>query len=200
VIGVDLAERLLAIGREKAAQRGLQNIEFRQGDMENLPFPNDLFDAVVSVFSIFFVPDMEKQVQKLWRMVRPGGQLAITTWASFVEPLYGRWLEAVRDVRPDLHSAFRPWDRVSTPEALRQLLLDGGVPQAEIVPENGSQPLQSSEDWWTIVLGSGPRWTIDQMSAEHAAQVREDNLRWAADNGIRSVETNVIYAIATKKR
>jgi ubiquinone/menaquinone biosynthesis C-methylase UbiE len=200
VIGIDLADKLLAIGREKAAQRGLQHVEFRQGDMERLTFPDDLFDAVVSVFSIFFVPEMEKQIAKLWRLVRPGGQLAITTWASFVEPLYGRWLETVLRVRPDLHPIYRPWDRISTPEALGKLMLDSGVPRAEVVAENGSQSLRTPEDWWTIVLGSGPRWTVDQLSTEHAAQVRDNNLKWAVENGITSVETNVIYAVATKKR
>jgi ubiquinone/menaquinone biosynthesis C-methylase UbiE len=80
VIGVDLAERLLARARVKAHQRQLQNVEFRLGEMETLGFSDASFDAVVCVFAIFFVPDMIKQVRELWRMVRPGGQLAITTW------------------------------------------------------------------------------------------------------------------------
>ena len=79
VIGVDLAERLLAMARAKANALRLQNAEFRVGDMESLGFSDGAFDAVVCVFAIFFVPDMVKQVRELWRMVRPGGQLAITT-------------------------------------------------------------------------------------------------------------------------
>jgi SAM-dependent methyltransferase len=199
VIGVGLAEKLLAIGRAKAASQGLKNVEFRMGDMERLGYPDGHFDAVISVFSIFFVPDMASLVRELWRMVRPGGQLAITTWGpDFLEPIYGRWLEAIKQVRPDLYSGFRPWHRLTTPEALRQLLLDGGILEADIIPEQGSQPLRTPDDWWTIVLGNGTRWTIEQMELEMAAQVREDNLKWAADNAIQAVETNVIYAIATK--
>jgi ubiquinone/menaquinone biosynthesis C-methylase UbiE len=53
-------------------------------DMESLGFPDGAFDAVVCVFAIFFVPDMIKQVGELWRMVRPGGQLAITTWPTAI--------------------------------------------------------------------------------------------------------------------
>jgi ubiquinone/menaquinone biosynthesis C-methylase UbiE len=79
VIGVDLAEQLLNRAREKARQQGLSNVEFRQGDMENLGYQDGFFDAVISVFSVFFVPDMTKQVAELWRMVKPGGQLAVTT-------------------------------------------------------------------------------------------------------------------------
>lgn len=199
VIGVDLAEKLLALGRAKAEQQGLHNIEFRVGDMENLGFPDDHFDAVVSVFSIFFVPNMEKQVRELWRMVRPGGQLAITTWGpNFAEPMYEQWQNAIQKMRPDLVSSFRPWDRITTTQALRQLMLDGGVSDAEIIPEHGRHTLHSPDDWWTIVLGSGFRWTVDQLGAELAAKVRDDNLKWVSDNGIASVQMNVIYAVATK--
>src|SRR5258705_6870284 len=52
VLGVDLAEKLLERARAKAAQRQLQNVEFRLGDMTNLGFPDGHFDVVVSVFSV----------------------------------------------------------------------------------------------------------------------------------------------------
>ncbi len=197
VTGVDLAENLLDLGRAKAARWGLQNVEFRQGDMENLGFPDNHFDAVISVFSIFFVNDMEKQVRELWRMVRPGGLLAITTWGTdFCKPMYARWLEATKQFRPDLYSDFRPWDRITTPAALEELLQTAGLSQIEVLAENGRQPLQSPDDWWRIVLGTGLRWTADQMGEEIATQVRADNLKWASDNQIEAVETNVIYAVA----
>jgi ubiquinone/menaquinone biosynthesis C-methylase UbiE len=56
VIGADLAERLLAMARAKAAAQKLQNIEFRQADLEELGYPDESFDAVICVFAIFFVP------------------------------------------------------------------------------------------------------------------------------------------------
>src|SRR6185369_8210288 len=57
VVGVDLASRLLDRARAKALAAGLDNIEFRLADMTALNYPDGAFDAVVSVFSIFFVPD-----------------------------------------------------------------------------------------------------------------------------------------------
>jgi ubiquinone/menaquinone biosynthesis C-methylase UbiE len=92
VIGADLAERLLDLARDKARRKGFRNVEFRHGDMEALGFPDAMFDAVISVFSIFFVPDMTNQVAELWRMVRPGGQLGITTWGPrMFEPGSAAW-------------------------------------------------------------------------------------------------------------
>jgi ubiquinone/menaquinone biosynthesis C-methylase UbiE len=199
VIAVDLAGELLKLGGAKARAFGLQWVEFRRGDMTDLGFPDRQFDAVVCVFGIFFVPDMESQVAELWRLVRPGGQLAITTWgARFWSPAYEIWLEVVRRVRPALYTAFNPWDRITTPEAVRQLFHDGGTQLVEVVAEDGYQVLRKPEDFWTMALGSGLRWTIDQMGAELARQVKHEVLERLAAKGVDRVETNVIYAIAEK--
>jgi SAM-dependent methyltransferase len=177
----------------------LGNVEFRLADMTALGFPDGRFDAVVSVFSIFFVPDMEGLVRELWRVVRPGGKLAVTTWGPRIfEPAYARWLAAIQRERPDLYSAFNPWDRITDVEAVRCLLRDGGVTDADIIAEDGLQPLRSAEDWWIIALGSGLRWTIEQMGPDAAARVRADNVQWLRDNAIEAVETNAIYAIGNK--
>jgi ubiquinone/menaquinone biosynthesis C-methylase UbiE len=200
VIAVDLAGELLKLGHAKAQTAGLQNVEFRRGDMTGLGFPDRHFDAVVCVFGIFFVPDMEHQVAELWRMVRPGGQLAITTWgARLWSPAYEIWLEAVRRVRPDLYTAFNPWDRITTPEAVRTLLHDGGAHRVEVTSEDGYQALRTPEDFWTMARGSGLRWTIDQMGPELASEVKREILARLAATGVDRVETNVIYAIAEKE-
>lgn len=199
VVGVDLSARLLDRARTTTAMYRLTNVEFRLADMTALGFPDGRFDAVVSVFSIFFVPDMEGLVRELWRMVRPGGKLAVTTWGPRIfEPAYSRWLIAVGKERPDLVTAFNPWDRITDVVSVRKLLQDGGVRDAEVMPEESVQPLHSADDWWTIALGSGLRWTIDQMGPEAATRVKQDNVDWLTENKIDRVETNAIYAIGTK--
>ena len=199
VIAVDLAEELLKLGRAKAQAAGLGSLEFRRADMTALGFPDRHFDAVICVFGIFFVPDMEAEVAELWRMVRPGGQLAITTWGpNIFAPAYEVWLSAVRRVRPDLYSAFNPWDRITTPDAVRKLFVDAGVRHAEVVAEEGYQVLRTPEDFWTIALGSGLRWTIDQMGTDTARGVKQEILNTLSARGVDRVETNVIYAVARK--
>jgi ubiquinone/menaquinone biosynthesis C-methylase UbiE len=201
VIGVDLADQLLDRARKKAQQQGLSNVEFRQGDMENLGYPDGRFDAVISVFSVFFVPDMTKQVGELWRMVKPGGQLAITTWGpqAFEPAATAFWAAVKEHAPPALHfGGFNPWDRVTTVEAVRDLLIGAGVADPEVEAEASQQPLRTVDDWWTIVIGSGFVWTIDQMGAEKAERVRESNLNSLRTQAATFVETNVIYAVARK--
>jgi ubiquinone/menaquinone biosynthesis C-methylase UbiE len=199
VVAVDLARPLLEAARRKAAQRNLRNVEFRVGDMTQLGFTDGAFAAVVIVFGIFFVPDMEQQVRELWRMVAAGGKLAVTTWGPRIfEPMYSTWTEALKRERPDLHTAFNPWDRITTTDAVRKLLLDAGVSNVEVVAEDGWQALSCPEDWWTIALGSGLRWAIEQMSAESRERVRTANVEFGRRNRVEAIETNVIYGVGTK--
>jgi SAM-dependent methyltransferase len=197
VLGVDLAESLLALARAKASARGLDNIEFRAGDMLDLDEPP--FDAVVCVFGIFFVPDMTAQLAELWRMVKPGGELAISTWGvDFLGPVYAEWTAAVRRLRPDLIGEFSPWDRIASPDALQALFDEAGIANASVIAESGHQPLRAPEDFWTIARGTGCRWTIDRMGPDAAATVKCELIDFIADRSIDRVATNVIYAVARR--
>jgi ubiquinone/menaquinone biosynthesis C-methylase UbiE len=200
VIGVDLSARLLDRARAKAAAKGLSNVDFRLADMTSLAYADNGFDAVVSVFSVFFVPDMEGLVRELWRMVRHGGKLAVTTWGPRIfEPAYSRWQTAIKHERPDLYSAFNPWDRITDVESVRRLLRDGGATNIDVIGEEGFQALRTAEDWWTIALGSGLRWAIEQMGPQAAARMQADNVNWLRKNKIDRLEINAIYAVGHKR-
>jgi SAM-dependent methyltransferase len=200
VLGIDLADGLLTLAQEKARQRALQNITFRVADMLELDYPAASFDAVVCVFGIFFVPDMQEAVRELWSFVRPGGKLAITTWGPKVlEPANSAFWRSILELRPELHKAFNPWDRINEPEALRQMLREGGVEADAVTAENRWHPIHSPEDWWTIVLGSGYRGTVEQLTPTELVTVKEANVAFVRDRGITRLETNALYAVATKK-
>jgi ubiquinone/menaquinone biosynthesis C-methylase UbiE len=201
VIGVDLAKKLLELAREKAAQRRLRNIKFEVGDMLSLRFPTETFDAVVCVFGIFFLPDMAMSVGELWRCVRRGGQLAVTTWGqNFFEPANSAFWRSIKEVRPDLHKSFNPWDRINNQASLTAILKEGGVESPKIIAEDRSHPVQSAEDWWTILMGSGYRGTIEQLTPSERERVKEANLAFIRDEKVSSIEVNVLYALATKPR
>jgi ubiquinone/menaquinone biosynthesis C-methylase UbiE len=128
VIAVDLAEKLLNKGSRRSAQQGLTNIEFRRGDLESLPFPDRAFDAVLCVFGILFVSDLQGAVRELWRLVRPNGLLAITIWGrGLFEPANAIFWEAVRREDPELYRSIKPWSKIFEPDPLRALLLECGV-------------------------------------------------------------------------
>ena len=131
------------------------------------------------------------------RQLSRGGTVAQRTRARTREPVR-RWLVAVGRERPDLVTPFNPWDRITDVASVRKLLREGGVKGAKVIAEELFQPLRSPDDWWTIALGSGLRWTIDRMGPGTAAQIKADNVGWLKENKVR-VETNAIYAIGTKR-
>ncbi|MGZ4958368.1 MAG: class I SAM-dependent methyltransferase [Methylomonas sp.] len=199
VIAADLAERLIALAEAKAGTQKLENIEFRVADMLDLGYADDSFDAVVCVFGIFFVPDMNAAVKELLRMVKPGGRLAITTWGpNLFEPANSAFWQAIQTERPELHRAFNPWDRISEPDGLRQMLTQAGVQNIDILVESGTHPLNEPEDWWKIAMGSGYRGTLEQLAPDTFKRVRQSNLSRLFEEQVTAIETNVIYATATK--
>lgn len=201
VIAADLAERLIALAKAKAEVNKLGNIEFRVADMLDLGYPDGSFDAVVCVFGIFFVPDMAAALKELWRMVKPGGRLAITTWGpDLFEPANSAFWNAIGNVRPDLQRSFNPWDRISKPSGLRDLFAEANIDihTDEILAESGIHALSSPDDWWSIAMGSGYRGTLAQLDAEMFERVRNANLSCLHREQVKSIKTNVVYSVATK--
>ena len=77
--GVDIATNLLAQARQRAAAEG-RNVDFREGDVEDLPYADGSFDAVVTMFGAMFAPRPERVAAELFRVTRPGGFIAMANW------------------------------------------------------------------------------------------------------------------------
>lgn len=80
VVVTDLAEDMLTVAREHAAQRGIRNVEFRACDVCELPFADNTFDAISCRFGFMFFPDMQLAANELYRVLKPGGRLATAVW------------------------------------------------------------------------------------------------------------------------
>ncbi len=82
VIGIDLAESMLAVATRKAKTLGLQQVSFRTGDVTSLPFETGSIDAVISRFCLMFLPDIPKAAGEIARVLKPGGYVAAAVWSS----------------------------------------------------------------------------------------------------------------------
>jgi ubiquinone/menaquinone biosynthesis C-methylase UbiE len=79
VTGVDIATNLLEQARRRAAAAGL-NIKFLEGDAEDLPFPNDSFDYVITMYGAMFAPRPDRVASELLRVCKPGGEVVMANW------------------------------------------------------------------------------------------------------------------------
>jgi ubiquinone/menaquinone biosynthesis C-methylase UbiE len=97
VIGLDLVPTLLEEGRRTAEGEGL-DVEWVEGDAEQLPFDDDHFDVVLSTFGCMFAPRHEVAAQEIARVLAPGGRIGIAAWKP--EGTIGRFFGLVGSHMP----------------------------------------------------------------------------------------------------
>ena len=83
VIGVDISEGMLEVGRKKMKERGFDpKIELMSGDSENLPFEENKFDAVIVAFGVRNFENLEKGLAEMRRVLKPGGRMVVLEFSK----------------------------------------------------------------------------------------------------------------------
>jgi SAM-dependent methyltransferase len=201
VLGVDVAQPLLELAMTRAASEGLSNIDFRQGDATCTGLPAGGFDAVICVFGVFFAADMKAFIAEVWRLVRPGGRLAVTTWGpGLFEPANSLLWESVGAIEPSLFKAFNPWDQITSPGALEDLFARAGVAPVRVQAASGRHSLAHPDSFWEIVLGSGYRATIDALSPEQCDRLCTRLLSQLRSRAVTTLRTDVVFGTATRAK
>jgi demethylmenaquinone methyltransferase/2-methoxy-6-polyprenyl-1,4-benzoquinol methylase len=83
IIGVDISEGMLEVGRRKMKAQGLENIiELKSGDSENLPFEENKFDAVIVAFGVRNFENLEKGLSEILRVLKPNGRAVVLEFSK----------------------------------------------------------------------------------------------------------------------
>src|SRR5438477_11380207 len=81
VLGLDIARNLVEAGNKRAAEQGLTNCTFQEGDASNLQqLPDHAFDLVISIFGAMFAPKPFEVAKEMVRVTRPGGRIVMGNW------------------------------------------------------------------------------------------------------------------------
>jgi ubiquinone/menaquinone biosynthesis C-methylase UbiE len=185
VIALDATPDMLFEGRRQAEQDGLGNIVFAHGLAEELPYPNDAFDMVVSRFAIHHFEDPRPPMTQMVRVCRPGGTVAVVDLVSpdgeAVAGAYNR-LERMRDPS---HA------RALSVEELRTLVQEVGLDFVYTV----SRTVEVTVDGWFDLTQTAPdvRRAIEEELTKDLEGVHTSGMRpFYRDNALMFLQTWVI--------
>jgi len=157
VVGLDRNEGMLTVAR-----RASPGIEWKQGEAESLPFADERFDVVVSQFGLMFFDDRVTALKEMWRVLRPGGRLAVAVWDDLDRtPGYAAMTALLQRLFGDkIADALRAPFILGNPDALLSLFAEAGIPNAQIETREGRARFPSIQSWvHTDVKG----WTLADL-------------------------------------
>jgi ubiquinone/menaquinone biosynthesis C-methylase UbiE len=169
VTAVDPSETFVAAARER-----LPGVAVEQASAEQLPFPDDSFDAAIAQLVVHFMSDPVAGLAEMGRVTRPGGVVAACVWdhAGGRSPLSPFW-ESARVLEP------RGDDEAGLPGTreghLQELFEAAGLGQIEDTTLSASIEYQTFEEWWEpFTFGIGPAGAfVARLGAERVGELRE---------------------------
>lgn len=182
VVATDLSPLLVEQGQRRCEADGLA-VDWTEADMEDLPFADATFDAVLCAFGISFAPRLEVALGEMFRVARPGGHIALVNWTRDGWPAR---MSAVmeRHLRPP--SATAPSRLADKGAAVGLWLLENA---AEVRMERGVvwQHFASPQAWFEHWHASAPQMAVARgaLSDEQYDKLRDDLIASvsAADTG-----------------
>jgi SAM-dependent methyltransferase len=165
VTGLDFQPDLLAIAREQAADAGV-DVDWVEGDAQDLPFADASFDRVLSAFGHMFAPDHERTAAEMKRVTGDGGAISICCWTP--EGSIGRMFRTIAQLVPPPPGASSPllW---GTEDHVRALLGDGDFERREVEWSDSSV-----ESYTNFMLESfGPLLNAQEVLGERSGELRD---------------------------
>ena len=120
VTGIDITPKLLALAKEEESLAGVCEIDWKNGDAQDLPFEDESFDVVLSTFGHIFASNQELAGREMVRVLKKGGRLGFTSWPP--ELAVGRLSEIVSKYNTlPAYESFSPYNW-GNPDKVKQLL------------------------------------------------------------------------------
>lgn len=213
VIGVDLSETMIQETSQELARRNtLPNIEVRQMDAENLQFSDNSFDYVLCGFAVFFFPQLNRAMSEFYRVLKPNGQICVSTWDKSMDEQWTWFDETVKTHLPPEPEANPPEEPKSmsqpvfdTAEGLKSILETAGFENVQIFSEAKDFVYATNEEYWSTLWAHGTRGLLERIELangkEGLEKFRSDVLSRAdtlkKDDGLHQVFAAFV-GLATK--
>jgi ubiquinone/menaquinone biosynthesis C-methylase UbiE len=209
VWGVDISTRMLEIARQLAITFDFRDIDYRKADMMALPFHPGSIDRVACIFALPYAPppdanrqahaNITRAIAQMWRVVRPGGRLAITTVGpDFFSPVFDTYVQAVQTAAHIVvDDELAPWRQTEDPGKLRAMLADTTGCTPRVISDVVSVPRNWPATWWTIVGATGISRIDAELDDRASPWVRDQVDEWLAEHD-PDLSLGVNYAIVER--
>jgi SAM-dependent methyltransferase len=172
VLGVDIARNLVEAGNRRAAERGLTNLSFQEGDASDLSdLGDERFDLVVSIFGAMFAPRPFDVAREMVRVTRPGGRIVMGNWIPGDPTLVAQILKISSSYSPPPPEGFVSPMTWGIDEHVVERLAAAGVPEANMNVERDTfvfeQPTPPADFLASFRTYYGP--TMNAFEAAEAA-------------------------------
>jgi ubiquinone/menaquinone biosynthesis C-methylase UbiE len=178
VVATDLTSEMVAATRRKAAKLGLDNLEVREMDAENIDYPDASFDAVTMRFGLMFCPDPVRAVAEVRRVLRPGHRAVFVVWD---EPSKNPFFTTIGQVvaqfvpmpppDPSLPGVFR----LAPPGELKRVMQAGGLDDVAVESRETEMTYRSLDEYWQIQtdLAAPLKAAIATLGSDDVARLKQ---------------------------
>ncbi len=130
VLGIDISPQMVALARDNAAKRNINNVEFQVMDMKALNLTPGTFDLATSSFSAFLFPE---NFEHICSVLKPGGRFVFSAWGSKDDmPAYALAFEEFARFFPPTAPTMPDFFAMGIPDNIKKLLKDAGFPRVEV--------------------------------------------------------------------
>jgi ubiquinone/menaquinone biosynthesis C-methylase UbiE len=200
--GIDISQKMINLARAKAVDLGYKNVEFRKGDAELLDFPESSFDLIISNETFFFLPNKQKALNEMFRVLKPMGQTALLFFAEQtireIEEIYNR----IRNRHPE--RALPESLKLIGLEETHELFNKAGFKKTRIFGIHQIEYIDSSK-YFPLVDAPAAFWKVNMPSDISLEQIemvrkeiREEMTQAKTEKGFKITMYNIIaYAQKT---
>ncbi|MHB8173254.1 MAG: class I SAM-dependent methyltransferase [Nitrospirota bacterium] len=175
VTGIDISDGMLKRARGKADRLGLTNITFSRRGIEDMGFPENSFDLASCAFGLFFLPDMASGLRSIFRVIKPGGKLHLTSFrAGLMEPMRGMLLSRLKShgIEPPEFTS-----RLDSPDKIVRLLQGAGGRDIRVRSKQLGYYIKDGREWLDVLLNTAFGGPLARVPEKDLAPLLDSHLR-----------------------
>jgi ubiquinone/menaquinone biosynthesis C-methylase UbiE len=170
---LDISNGMLSQARKKAKEKSLKNIKFRKQDIEKIEERNVKFDIITCGYGLFFLPNMEHTIRKLYNCLNTGGKFMFSTFTKRAfSPHRDLFIDLIKDYGISLPEQISIM--LQTPKEIKNLCQKLNIDKFRI-KSSKIRYLIDFDDWWSLLNSAGYKGFLKQVGEERMDEFKNQH-------------------------